>query len=262
MGTSLVYPLGEKGDWNHPLKYWAAIAYRLKDRIGGFEASIDSSIPVGSGLSSSAAISVAIAKGLNVVFELGLDDMEIAELAYQAEHTDLCIMCGRMDQYSIAFGGVTFIETGENPRVTRMPIKSLPMVVGDSREPRQAKHVLNSVKQRLLDGDPTVIDAFEKMLEGVLEGRKALERGDFRTAGEWMNRQQEQETIIGASTHKLNELCTASVDAGALGAKQMGAGGGGCMVAICPGAQARVSDAITRAGGKAWTFDVFHYADS
>jgi mevalonate kinase len=255
----LEYPLGEKGDWNHPLKYWAAVAYRLRNKISGFEAIMKSDIPIGSGLSSSAAVSVALAKGLNTIFNLGLSTMEIAEIAYRAEHDDLGIMCGRLDQYTIAFGGVVFIDTGEVPRVEPIQIASLPIVVGDTQEERHAKTVLNSVKQRVLANDPVVTDAFDKMHEGVLKGRIALERGDFAEVGRWMTKQQAQEDRIGAATEKLNRLCRVSIEAGAYGAKQMGAGGGGCMVAVCPGKQHEVADAITKAGGKAWIFDIFHY---
>lgn len=259
LGGVLEFPLGGPADMTHPLRYWVAVTRRLETRIGGFEAVMDSSIPVGSGLSSSAAVSVALVKGLNAAFDLGLGTMDIAEIAYRAEHDDLGIMCGRMDQYAIAFGGVTYIETGDPPSVTPLDIASLPVVVGDSQEERHASKVLNATKARLVAGDPVVLDAFDKMRDGVLAGRDALERGDFETAGAWMTRQQEQENRIDAATSRLNALCAASVAAGALGAKQMGAGGGGCMVALCPGRQAAVAAAIEAAGGKAWVFDVFRY---
>jgi mevalonate kinase len=257
--SSLEYKLGEKGDWDHILRYWCAVAYRLKNRIGGFEASIRSDIPVGSGLSSSAAISVALGKALSAEFDLNLTPDEIAEIAYQAEHTDLKVMCGRMDQYAIAHGGVTFIETGENPRVEHLPVKELPVVVGDSQEERLAKKVLNSVKERLLNNDRIVHDAFDIMHKCVLDGKKALIEGDFKTLGRCMTIQQEQENVIGAATSKLNRLCEVSLNAGAYGAKQMGAGGGGCMVAICPGKQQEVAEAINNAGGKAWIFNIYQY---
>ncbi len=260
--TGLEFELGEKGDWSHHLKYWCAIIYRLKERIGGFEAIVDSKIPVGSGLSSSAALSVGLCKALNSLFNLGMNSMEIAELAYLAEHDDLHIMCGRMDQFAITFGGVTFIETGEKPFVVPLSIKFLPVVVGDSQEERKSKKVLNSVKKRLEENDPVIHNAFSIVHKCVLEGRKALIAGDFKRVGELMNTQQEQENIIGAATSKLNQLCGVSIEAGAYGAKQMGAGGGGCMVAICPGKQQEVAKAIENAGGKAWIFNIYKYPEN
>ena len=259
--TGLEFELGEKGDWSHRLKYWCAIIYRLKERIGGFEAIVNSKIPVGSGLSSSAALSVGLCKALNSQFNLGMNSTEIAELAYLAEHDDLQIMCGRMDQYAITYGGVTFIETGEKPSVEPLSIKYLPVVVGDSQEERQSKKVLNSVKKRLEENDSVVHNAFSVIYKCVLEGREALTTGDFRRVGELMNKQQEQENIIGAATSKLNKLCQASIEAGAYGAKQMGAGGGGCIVAVCPGKQQEVAQAIKDAGGKAWIFNIYTYPE-
>jgi mevalonate kinase len=258
--SGLEYQLGEEGDLNHPLKYWCTIIKRLKDRIKGFEAKIQSDIPIGAGLSSSAAISVALVKGLNTIFNLKMNPLEIAELAYQGEHDDLGIMCGRMDQYSIAMGGVSFIETGERPKVESLAIKSLPVVVGDSQEERHAKVVLNRIKQQLLEKDPTTHHAFSQIHRCVIEGKQALLSEDFQKIGQLMDHQQEQENKLGAATDKLNKLCRAAKSAGALGAKQMGAGGGGCMLAICPGKQQDVAKAIENAGGKPWIFDIFNYS--
>ena len=68
-----------------------------------------------------------------------------------------------------------------------------------------------------------------------------------------------QEAILKADTEKILDLCKVSKKAGALGAKQMGAGGGGCMVAIAPGKQKEVAQAIEDVGGRAWIFDIFKY---
>ena len=243
---------------DHPLKYWFGELKRLQGRLPhGFEAVLDSKIPIGAGLSSSAAISVAFAKGLNKMFKLGLSRADVAELAYRAEHDDLCISCGRMDQYAIAYGGVTFIETGESPKVTKLPIRKLPIVVGDSQELRQAKVILNRIREQITAKDQTVLNAFDSVSQGVLEGRDALVAGDFEKVGKLMCQQQRTENVLQAATPKLNAMCKAAVKVGALGAKQMGAGGGGCMLAICPGKQKQVARAIEEAGGRAWIFEVF-----
>jgi len=259
-GAPVEFDLDHIPDDDHPLKYWYGILNRLRDRIpGGFEAVLDSQIPIGAGLSSSAAISVAFSKGLNELFDLGLTADEIAEVSYRSEHDDLCISCGRMDQYAIAHGGITFIETGEQPRVTKLPIHELPVVVGDSQEERQAKVILNRIREQIDAQDPTVLDAFDVVYQGVMEGRDALVAGDYERVGQLMCQQQRMENILQAATPKLNAMCKAAVEAGALGAKQMGAGGGGCMLAICPGKQEEVARAIEEIGGRAWIFEVFEY---
>jgi mevalonate kinase len=260
-GISVEHKIGDPWDREHPMKYWFAIIDRLKDRISGFEAIVSSNVPVGAGLSSSAAFSVILVKGLNSIFNLGLSVSEIAELAYNAEHDDLGIMCGRMDQYSIAFGGATFIETGESPKVTCLDLSELPLVIADSQEERHAKKILNSVKSRLKENDPIVHDAFNIIHSCVLKAKDALSIGDYRLLGELMNTQQEQENRIGAATSKLNTLCSAALKSGALGAKQMGAGGGGCMVAVCPGKQKEVAEALRAAGGKPWMIKIYSYSN-
>ena len=76
-----------------------------------------------------------------------------------------------------------------------------------------------------------------------------------------MDKQQQQEAILKADTEKLLKLCKVAKDAGAMGAKQMGAGGGGSIVAIAPGKQKEVAQAINNAGGRAWIFNVFRYSN-
>ena len=211
------------------------------------------------GLSTSAAISVGFLKIMSEAFNLNLSDSEIAELAYIGENNDLGIQCGRMDQYSIAHGGITFIHTNENPEVEQLEVKYLPIVVGDSMEERKAASVLNRVKKNIRKGDVKTLGAFKVIEECVSQGKVALLAKDFKKLGELMDIQQKQEIILGATTDKILRLCLVSKNAGALGAKQMGAGGGGCMLAIAPGKEKEVARAIEDAGGRAWIFDIFSY---
>ena len=90
----------------------AVVALRLEGYdIKSFNAWIDSNVPIGSGLGSSGTLIVSFIAALNEFFSLRLSRERIAELAYVAEHDVLGIPCGRLDQYSSAFGGVILIET-------------------------------------------------------------------------------------------------------------------------------------------------------
>ena len=73
-------------------------------RIGGFNLNIDGDVPVGAGLSSSAAVECATAFALNTVFNLGIDRLELVKIAQKAEHTFAGVMCGIMDQFASTFG--------------------------------------------------------------------------------------------------------------------------------------------------------------
>jgi mevalonate kinase len=254
------FTLGERPEVCGSLKYVQAAVWLLRERLpAGFCMEVETQIPIGAGLSTSAALTVGAIMALDELFGLEMSRDEMAEVAYVAEH-DVCeISCGRMDQYAIAHGGVTFITTGEPASAEVLDIAELPVVVGDSDEPRHASDVLNRTRLRLEEKDPVVLDAFEKLHQYTLAGREALEGGDAARVGELMTLSQIEEKRIDASTEKIERLCAAAVEAGAHGAKQMGAGGGGCMVAYCPGRQREVADAIEANGGVAYVCDVFRW---
>ena len=254
------FTLEESPPKNIDLAYWSVLFDRLKSKIDhGFYLEVSSDIPIGGGLSTSAALSVGFLKIISEAFTLNLNNNEIAELAYLGENHDLGIQCGRMDQYSIAHGGITFIRTDDNPQVEQLKIKNLPIVVGDSVEERKAASVLNRIKQQIQEKDETTLKAFKEIERCVTQSKKALLNNDYQKLGMCMEIQQQQEILLGATTQKILNLCEAAKSAGALGAKQMGAGGGGCMLAIAPGRQNEVVKAIERAGGRAWIFDIFNY---
>ncbi|MHA1890894.1 MAG: mevalonate kinase family protein [Promethearchaeota archaeon] len=251
------------------LKYWHACLKSLENdiddgKIKGFSATVKSDIPIGAGLSSSAAVCVGFLKGLSIMFDLGLSKADIAEHAYHAEHDILNIMCGRMDQYSISYGGVTFISTGDTPSVENINVDRIPLVIGDSQEPREAKKILNRVKRELENGNELYLKVFDEINNIVHEGKKILENScDLKEIGMLMSRQQEQENLIDTATKKINLMCKTAIEHGAFGAKQMGAGGGGCMLACCPNeeVQKSVAKSLIEAGGTAEMANIFRYSN-
>ena len=88
--------------------------------IGGFDAEISSNVPIGAGLSSSAAFEVLIGNILKGLFGADISKMEIAKIGQYAENNYFGKPCGLMDQTSSSFGGLNVIdfEDLENPVVT------------------------------------------------------------------------------------------------------------------------------------------------
>ncbi|MBS7287847.1 MAG: GHMP kinase [Candidatus Freyarchaeota archaeon] len=120
------------------------------DDARGAEVWVESEVPIGSGLSSSAALEVAFLTLLNELYSLELSTRYVAELAYLAEHDEMRIPCGRLDQYSSAFGGVILLECRPPFRVERLPPSDLLFVILDSGV-RHSTALIHPERQREID---------------------------------------------------------------------------------------------------------------
>jgi galactokinase len=72
--------------------------------VGGFNLNLDGDVPVGAGLSSSAAVECAVAFALNELFSLHIPKIEIPEIGQKTEHTFAGAMVGIMDPFASVFG--------------------------------------------------------------------------------------------------------------------------------------------------------------
>jgi len=90
--------------WPH---YQIGIIEQIQKRrlkTGGFQTSFGGDVPVGAGLSSSAALECCLLFALNEIFELNLDRFEIVKMSQKAENEYVGVQCGIMDQFASAFG--------------------------------------------------------------------------------------------------------------------------------------------------------------
>ena len=93
-----------KGHW---ATYILGVVDQLRKRnkiVEGFEMSVYGDVPLGAGLSSSAAIECAAAFALNELFGFGIGRLELARISQLAEHEYAGVMCGIMDQFASLFG--------------------------------------------------------------------------------------------------------------------------------------------------------------
>jgi galactokinase len=102
------------------------------DRIRGLDITVSSDIPIGSGLASSAALTVAFVALLNKRFDLGFDRRGLAEIAYVAESQRVGTHCGRLDQYGVTFGGIIKLDCKPPYTVEELPFTNLTFAIADS----------------------------------------------------------------------------------------------------------------------------------
>jgi galactokinase len=126
MNQKLEYTLGSETSGRGWLDYPQAITHALRLEgyaIEGFDALVSSDVPLGSGLSSSAAFLVVLLRGIRGLFDLQITDLEIAKLAQRAENGPIVgARVGLMDQMACSLanqGEALFIDfkTGEFERV-------------------------------------------------------------------------------------------------------------------------------------------------
>jgi galactokinase len=257
----------------------------------GWDVVVRGTIPINAGTSSSSALVVAWNKFL---LETAGDPRagvpgEIAELGFLTEVAEFREPGGKMDHYASAYGGVIRIEFDDPIRVTRYPAPPGEFVLGNSLEKKDTTGTLGSVKDRVLRGvrqlgeilpgfrlrsewSPEIdraIATLDPALRNLIRGtfanrdltRKGVDlfRGAFDPAvfGGLLVRQQEiLRENLGISTPKIDRMIDAALEAGALGAKINGSGGGGCMFAYAPGRASETAAAVEKAGGQAYIIRV------
>ncbi len=101
---------------NPPSKSWAdyilGVVHQLligQYPISGFNILLDANLPIGAGLSSSAAVECATIFALNQLFQLNIEKIDMVKMAQKAEHTYTGVQCGIMDMYASMFGKKDFL---------------------------------------------------------------------------------------------------------------------------------------------------------
>ncbi len=95
-------PVIEPGAW---AAYVTGVIGELRDRLpGGFEMLVEGDVPIGAGLSSSAALSTAVIYGLDQLFGLGIAPLDAVHLSRQVEHRYAGVACGIMDPFVSRLG--------------------------------------------------------------------------------------------------------------------------------------------------------------
>lgn len=246
-------------------------ALQLHWRGGPLRLQTESDIPSGSGIGSSAALSVAVCA---VVLRLSRHEAvptdEIARAAFATEFEAQGSASPNDTTVASAGGGVllaphrldradaTFLwevrrgERSWNAHAVRVP--RLPLVVGNSGAKGRTADQVAKVR-RFVERSGLARDVLRSIGRLTLQGVEALKRGDLRAVGDLMNQNHAYLHTLGVDTPVLERLVAAARGArGTLGAKITGAGGGGCMIALTEDPQ-EVRRQLERAGATAFAVE-------
>ena len=193
------------------------------------------SLLAGSGVGSSAASCVSLARALNNVFDLSLSIEEINHVGWEGEFAYHGIPSG-IDNTASTYGGLLVyrVTDGEKSFEQIEVERPFRIVLANSGVTADTSK-LNGYVLGLKADDP---DLFEErcreITEQSLSMRKALERYDLEAVGGLMTANHGILIDMGLSHEKLVELCDRACALGALGAKLTGGGRGGYMLALTP----------------------------
>jgi mevalonate kinase len=207
---------------------------------------ITSTIPLGRGLGSGAAVSTATVRVLGQFFDNAFLPEEVSNLVYEVEKLYHGMPSG-IDNTVVAFGQPVYFVKGK--AIRRMQVQCpLTLVIGDTGLVSPTHRAVGDLRCRW-QAEPERYEGYFDEIEVIVEQAKvAIEQGrlGLPAFGKLLNENQELLQALGVSSPELEQLIGAARRAGALGAKLSGAGWGGNMIALVP-PQPEVISAVTKA---------------
>lgn len=243
-------------------------AIKLHWKLGPLRLQTESQIPSGSGIGSSAALSVATAAVLLRLQHEGSVPLEdIARAAFATEFETQGRASPNDTTVATAGGGVLLaperldspdleflwrIERDERVwNAHRVKIPTLPLVIGVTGSKGRTSEQVAKVR-RFVQRSAFARDVVKDIGRITMAGVDALRRNDLRTLGDLMNRNHEHLHTLGVDTPLLEALVQAARKVpGTLGAKLTGAGGGGSMVVLTENLET-VKTTLERLGASAF----------
>ncbi len=271
---------GQVADWG---AYVAGVVWALRRRgisLPGLDIDVTSNVPLGAGLSSSAALSCAVASSMNEECGLGLTRREIADAAREAENDYAGISTGIMDQLasmlceadhamlldcrSLETRSIRFDPASHELTLLVIDTLAKHTLVGSEYADRRsdcedaaAQLGMRTLREATLDQVAGLSDARLRrrahhvvseiarvaQVVDILEAGRPADIGVFLTASH-----QSLRDDFEVSCEELDATVDAAMAAGALGARMVGGGFGGCVIALCRDEDvAAVSDKVETA---------------
>jgi mevalonate kinase len=190
---------------------------------------INSQIPSSSGLGSSAAVTVATLSAINDEFSLHKTREDIADMAFEIEKKVQKGRASPTDTTVSMYGGIVLITGGSR---RRLPPQNMHLVIGDSLVSHSTAKMVELVGD-LKKKHPGIVDPILDAIQGV--SMSAIHHlNNPKELGRYMDMNHALLEALGVGHPQLSRIVLVARAQGAFGAKITGAGGGGCMIALCP----------------------------
>ena len=233
----------------HPL---AAIVRQVLNHLGGPPApnailTVRSALPIAGGLGSGAAISVAAAHALAAYLGHELSPETVSALAYEVERLHHGTPSG-IDNTVIAHERPVYFVKGSAPELFTIAAP-FTLLIANSGIAASTREAVAGVRRRYEAAPTEYVARFARMGALAQAAREALTQGQWATLGPLLDENHALLQAIGVSLPALDRLVEAARQAGALGAKLTGAGGGGNVIAlVTPETAGEVCLALEKAG--------------
>lgn len=253
-----------------PRTSWARYIYgvcreiiKRGGKLEGFNTAFAGDVPLGAGMSSSAALESVYAYALNDMFGLGIDKFELAKIGQATEHNYCGVKCGIMDQFASIFGKagslmrldcrsleyqyfpfdpkgykLVLLDTVVKHELAssaynkrRESCENVARAIGVEFLRDTTLDQLNAVKGKVSDEDYMRAEYVIEEIQRVLDVCDALEKGDYETVGKKMYETHEgMSKLYEVSCEELDFLNNMAHEYGVTGSRVMGGGFGGCTI--------------------------------
>ena len=233
--------------------------------IGGFDTVFAGDVPLGAGMSSSAALESTFAFALNELYNLGIEKFELARIGQSTEHNYCGVNCGIMDQFASVHGKAGHLMrldcrsmeysyfpfdpakygyrlvlvnscvkhelVGSPYNDRRASCERVAAVLGQEFLRGATMEQLEAVKDQISEEDYLRARYVIGEEQRVLDVCEALEKGDYETVGERMYQTHwGMSSDYEVSCEELDFLATVAKECGVTGSRIMGGGFGGCTI--------------------------------
>jgi D-glycero-alpha-D-manno-heptose-7-phosphate kinase len=223
----------------HPIIREVLAEFKLK--TPQIEITTLADIPSGTGLGSSGSFTTALVKALYAHYRKNIHPEQLAEMACKIEIEKLGEPIGKQDQYIAAYGGITEFNFHKNGSVTSAPLNLSVQTIHDLEDnlllfftgiSRSAGSILRDQVDKSKANDSKMVENLHFTKDLGLRSKAALINGDTKKFGELMHEHWEHKKSrsIGMTSDFIDVAYAQAIQAGAVGGKLVGAGGGGFLM--------------------------------